>query len=97
MKTTKNRARLARERAGLSIGQAAKLLNVDRDMLARWEASDTAFFDAPWVSMSDIYGVRIEWLTGACERYDYATVKKMDGADRLTFRAYPLDTTATRG
>jgi transcriptional regulator with XRE-family HTH domain len=85
MKTTKNRARLARDRAGLSVGQAAKLLGVDPDVLTRWEESDAAFFDAPWVSMADVYGVNIEWLTGECDRYDYATVKSIPGADELTF------------
>jgi transcriptional regulator with XRE-family HTH domain len=80
-----NRSKLARERAGLSVDQAAKMLHVERDELMRWEEFDSAFFDAPWISMADVYGVRIEWLTGECERYDYEAVKKIKGSENLSF------------
>jgi len=85
---TKNRARLARERAGLSIGQACKLLGVERAELQRIEELDSEFADTTRDLrdlMLDIYAVNREWLAGDVPRHDYARVDQINGADKLTF------------
>lgn len=79
-----NRAKLARERAGLSIGQAARLLNLPRESLTEIEERDLAFADADHDQLASIYQVRIEWLTGETELRDYASIDCIDGADKLT-------------
>jgi len=86
--TTKNRARLARQNAGLSVGQACKLLEVDREVLVAAEESDEAFEDLDAGDrdfMSDIYGVNRAWLLGEVPRHDYAAVERIAGADALAF------------
>lgn len=86
-----NRCRVARENAGLSVGQAAKLLAVDRDEILRVEVADDP--DLELVQrLADLYRVRVEWLTGEVERRDYARIKRIKGADRLSFK--DLDTLA---
>lgn len=80
-----NRARRARESAGLSIGQAAKLLGVDRDALSRVEEQDSAFWDADRRKMADIYGVSEEWLSGEVDLRDYAALNRIPGGRELPF------------
>jgi transcriptional regulator with XRE-family HTH domain len=81
----KNRARRARERAGLSIGQAAKLLGVHRDALVCVEEQDDAFLDADRRSMADIYGVSEAWLCGDVELRDYEALNRIPGGRELPF------------
>lgn len=72
------RYRRARELAGLSLGQAAKLLGITRDSLVIIEACPRA--QSPTVNvaaMADVYGVNVEWLTGEREQYDFAAVDRM--------------------
>lgn len=83
-----NRCRIARERAGLSPGQAAKLLGVDPAVIEQFEAADV---DDIWEEgvtfagrMAELYRVGLEWMLGQVERYDYAAVEAMPGADKLT-------------
>lgn len=83
--TTLNRSRRARESAGLSIGQAARLLGVATDQLCRVEEHDAAYADADPARLADLYGVNVKWLSGHAELRDYEPLKSMSGADRLTF------------
>ncbi len=80
-----NRSRLARERAGLSVGQAAKLLALTRDDLIRIEELDSAFWDADHARLCDVYGVNGEWLSGRRDQRDYAALKGIPGAEDLPF------------
>lgn len=81
----KNRSKLARERAGLSLGQAARLLGIALDRIIAWEESDLAFFeDAPQELLCEVYGVNPEWLTGERERYDYKAMKGVQGWDEIS-------------
>lgn len=80
-----NRARRARKCAGLSIGQAAKLLGVDRDALSRAEELDSAFWDANRRKMADVYGVSEEWLSGQVDLRDYAALNRIPGGRELPF------------
>lgn len=80
----KNRAKIARERAGLSVGQAARLLwMLDEDVLLT-EQSDVAC--SRYASrLADYYGVNIPWLLGEVDRCDYEALKGVRGAEGLTF------------
>lgn len=84
---TKNRTKLARERSGLSVGQACKLLELERDELLRIEEADT-WYDAVHPStiraMIDIYSVKPEWMAGECEQHDYEKLKTIKGAETLS-------------
>jgi len=79
-----NRSKLARERAGLSVGQAARIFGVDRDDVLRWELMDSAFADAPQAQLADVYGVNLEWLRGEVPQHDYSAVDGVRGAEKLT-------------
>lgn len=85
---TRNRSKLARERAGLSIDQAVKMLDVEREQLISIEESDATFFDYVdqelRIQMADIYGTNLAWLAGDITRYDYDAVKQVKGATALS-------------
>lgn len=86
---TKHRAKLARERAGLSVGQACKFLKIAREELTRIEESDAAFADADIDVrdlMCDIYAVNRTWLQGLVPQHAYTIVDKIPGADKLLFK-----------
>lgn len=81
---SRHRCRRARERAGLSLGQAAKLLGVT---VAELTAAE---FTGPYHSCSaerlaDLYGVSVPWLLGECDQFDYAAVRSIPGSDTLWF------------
>lgn len=79
-----NRARLARERAGLTIGQAATLLGIEKQHLVIVEELDPAQADFDFTKLAELYQCRIEWITGEVEQHDYARLDALPGADRLT-------------
>lgn len=81
---TKNRAMRARKHAGLSLGQAAKLLNMPSTDLIAIEERDSDFSDADHERLADVYGVNVPWLKGEVELRDYASVDKIRGAAALT-------------
>jgi transcriptional regulator with XRE-family HTH domain len=62
------RIRLARENAGLSQGQAAKLLGIHRPSLTETEQGRRKVSAAELAVMAKLYRVRIGWL--ACEEDD---------------------------
>ncbi len=80
-----NRCRRARESAGLSVGQAARLLGVTADQLSRVEDSDAAYADFDPRRLADLYGVNLDWISGRCELRDHAALKQLPGADALPF------------
>lgn len=83
MKNDKNRSEHARMRAGLSLGQAAHFLGMDRDDLLRAETAET-LDDVHAEKLADLYCVRVEWITGEVPQHDYAAVDVMKGAETLT-------------
>ena len=87
MKTLKtlNRCRRAREGAGLSVGQAARLLGVPVDQVVCVEESDAAYAAADTARLADLYGVNLDWLSGRTGLCDYGALKRIDGADELYF------------
>ena len=82
----RNRARKAREIAGLSVRQAAGMLGVDGETIVDIEANDVLYPDAPVAAMANLYRVSPEWLRGEVPEHDYALIDSMTGADKLTPR-----------
>lgn len=83
---TLNRSRRARERSGLSLGQAVRKLGIPRDQLRRIEENDSDYAAANLPRLAELYGVNLDWMSGRSELLDYAAVKKLRGADELPFR-----------
>lgn len=85
---TTNRSKLARERAGLSVGQACKMLDVNREYLISVEETDPVFETADEAllsKMADFYGVNREWLAGTSPLRDYERFDAIPGADKVSF------------
>ena len=80
------RYKRARENAGLSLGQAAKLLRVDVGTMKAVEESGVNPAAVNLIArMADTYGVNVAWLTGEAPLYDYKTVDAMRGMDEVSF------------
>ena len=60
-----SRLRVARERAGLSQGQVARMLSMHRPSISEIEAGRRRVSAEELAKFADIYGVGIEWLTSA--------------------------------
>ncbi len=80
------RARLARELSGLSVGQAARLLDVPRQELIEIEEVESKFAVIDHGKLADLYGVNVEWLTGERALYDYAAIDRIPGGREMPFR-----------
>lgn len=59
------RLRLAREQAGLSQGQVAKMLNLHRPSISEVEAGRRKVSAEELVEFARIYGVSVSWLADA--------------------------------
>src|SRR5262245_23567411 len=59
-----SRLRLARETAGLSQGQVAKMMNVHRPTISEIEAARRRVSADELARFAEIYGVSVSWLTG---------------------------------
>jgi transcriptional regulator with XRE-family HTH domain len=62
--TIAERLRVARETAGLTQGQAAKLLGLHRPSVSEIEAGRRKVSSNELKQFADIYGVGMEWLAG---------------------------------
>jgi transcriptional regulator with XRE-family HTH domain len=65
MSTVAERLRLAREQAGLSQGQVAKMLNMHRPTISEIEAGRRRVAAEELAEFSRIYEVSVAWLTGS--------------------------------
>lgn len=65
MSTVAARLRLAREQAGLSQGQVAKILNMHRPTISEIEAGRRRVAAEELAEFSRIYEVSVAWLTGS--------------------------------
>jgi transcriptional regulator with XRE-family HTH domain len=82
---TENRVRRARQRAGLTVGQAARLLGITRDELKVIESPYRQHVERA-MELAQLYGVHVDWLTGKTPIRDYAAIDRIAGADRLGAR-----------
>lgn len=81
---SENRARRARESAGLSIAQASKLLGIGTHELLGAEELDSVFADHA-LKLAELYRVDIGWLRGDGPLRDYETVDRIAGAREISF------------
>ncbi len=65
-----NRLRTARDAAGLSQGQVAKLLNFHRPTISEIEAGRRKVSGEELAQFASLYGVSVEWLTSASGESD---------------------------
>lgn len=79
-----NRSKLAREKAGLTVKQAAALLHIEPDYLIVVEEMDVQLADFDFNKLAELYGCRVEWITGEVEQHDYASVDGISGSEKLT-------------
>lgn len=63
----RERLRIARERAGLSQGQTAKLMNMHRPTVTEIEAGRRRVAADELARFAELYGVSLSWLTGTKE------------------------------
>ena len=64
------RLRLAREQAGLSQGQVAKMLGLHRPSVSEMEAGRRKVSADELATLAHTYGVSMEWLTGGEDAAD---------------------------
>ena len=65
MSTVAERLRMAREQAGLSQGQVARMLNLHRPTISEIEAGRRRVAAEELAEFSRIYEVSVAWLTGS--------------------------------
>lgn len=80
----KNRSKRARERSGLSLAQASKLLGLTTDALLLIEEDDCSYVVSDRARLASLYAVNVDWLSGDRELHDYAAIEKIRGAEKLT-------------
>jgi transcriptional regulator with XRE-family HTH domain len=78
------RLREAREAAGLSQGQAAKLLAMHRPTISEIEAGRRKVSGDELVRFAELYGATVEWLTSASENADPAEDRILLAARQLS-------------
>lgn len=79
-----SRLRTAREAAGLSQGQAAKLLDMHRPTITEIEAGRRKVSGEELVRFAELYGITVEWLTGGKESADPTEDKILLAARQLS-------------
>src|SRR5260370_41970980 len=82
--TISTRLRLAREQAGLSQGQVAKMLQLHRPSISEAEAGRRKVSSEELVELARIYGVSVLWLAGT------QTEEANEERDRIEFAAREL-------
>lgn len=79
-----NRLRTAREAAGLSQGQVAKLLDYHRPTISEVEAGRRKVSGEELTRFASLYSVSVEWLTSAAVESDAAEDRIMLAARELS-------------
>jgi transcriptional regulator with XRE-family HTH domain len=67
MGTLESRLRIAREQAGLSQGQVAKLMNMHRPTISEIEAGRRKVKVDELTQFANAYGVSVAWLTATAD------------------------------
>ena len=76
----------ARELAGLSVGQAARVLGVP---LAELRAVESGQASSPALTnerLADVYGCSIAWLAGSVPQHDFAAINRILDGREMYFR-----------
>ncbi len=85
------RLRLAREQAGLSQGQVAKMLHLHRPSISEAEAGRRKVSAEELVEFARIYGVSVSWLAGAEAEGDNTAQIRIELAARELAKLKPDD------
>jgi len=85
------RARTAREMAGLSQGQVAKLLGLHRPSVSEIEAGRRRISADELARLAEIYGVSISWLACVEDERDDAQSDRVELAARELAKLSPQD------
>jgi len=80
-----NRYVRARSLAGLSPGQAARLLDVPVADLQALEHAQQPRGGLTVQRLAEIYGCSVEWLTSQVPRLDYGALNRIPGSEDLAF------------
>ena len=92
MTTIYDRLRIAREQAGLSQGQVAKLLNKSRPTITQIETGKRRVIADELAEFAKLYEVSIAWLSGAGTEDDQTTARVQLAARHLAqLRPQDLD------
>ena len=78
------RLRLARERAGLSQGQAARLLSMHRPTITEIEAGNRRLLAEELSRFADLYDVGVNWLLGRAEEEELVVQLAARGMSKLS-------------
>src|SRR5436189_4894868 len=85
------RLRLAREQAGLSQGQVAKMLHLHRPSISEAEAGRRKVSTEELVELARIYGVSVSWLACVESEGENATQDRIELAARELAKLKPED------
>ncbi len=85
------RLRLAREQAGLSQGQVAKMLGLHRPSISEAEAGRRRVSTEELVELARIYDVDVSWLSGAVSQANNPNQDKIELAARELAKLKPED------
>lgn len=77
------RLRAARERAGLSQGQVARLLEMHRPTITEVEAGNRRVLAEELPRFADLYDVSVDWLLGRVRDEDVIVRLAARGLDKL--------------
>ncbi|MCY2928829.1 MAG: helix-turn-helix transcriptional regulator [Planctomycetota bacterium] len=91
------RLRLAREQAGLSQGQVAKLLGLHRPTVSEIEAGRRKVSAEELATFAELYDVSVEWLATAASVLDNANADRIQLAARELSKLKPQDVDAVLG
>lgn len=86
-----SRLRMARELAGLSQAQAAKLLSLHRPSVSEIEAGRRRVSAEELCRFAEIYDVKLSWLTGMHEEEETQEDEKVRLAARELAKLKPAD------
>lgn len=81
-----NRYARAREQAGLSIGQAARILGSTVGAVKLVERTQAPYLALTNDRLADVYGCSVEWLTGQVPYLDVAAIDRIPGGRDLPYR-----------
>src|SRR4051812_41266974 len=86
-----SRLRLAREQAGLSQGQVAKMLHLHRPSISEAEAGRRKVSTEELVALARIYGVSVSWLACAEAEEENPVKDRIELAARELAKLKPED------
>jgi transcriptional regulator with XRE-family HTH domain len=89
--TIGDRLRLAREMAGLSQAQVAKMLDLHRPSISEMEAGRRKISSDELITISQIYNVSVSWLTRAQEEETGKFQDRVELAARELSKLKPED------